>query len=143
MLKRPSEFSTIKVPTRKQKGEARAAGLPVTNGRAVVKTGKGGTVRRRKGGMIIHMSDGGTREVWFASADNFHQVVADSLKRKIGPNQLWSFQIGNNDSSGQWTNLYQMMFYLDKELEMKEDDEESISLVLTTVTRNIVQTRRH
>lgn len=143
VIKRPSEFSTIKVSTRKQKSEARSAGLPVTNSRAIVKTGKGGSVRRRKGGMIIHLSDGGTKEVWFASADNFKDVVDSSLKREIGPNQLWSFQIGNNESSGQWTNLYQMMFYLSNEIELKDEDAgEQISLVLTTVTRNITQTRR-
>lgn len=143
VLKRPAEFSIIKVSTRKQKTQARVAGLPVTNNRAVVKTGKGGSVRRRKGGMIIHLSDGGTKEVWFASADNFKEVIDSSLKREIGPNQLWSFQIGNNESSGQWPNLYQMMFYLSNEIELKDEDTGSeISLVLTTVTRNITQTKR-
>lgn len=138
VIKKPSEFSTISAKTKTHKSQAQAAGLPVTNGKAVVKVGKGGHVRRR-GDKIVIKNDERKVEAWFANSATFKKELDRARKRKLEPNQVWAFKIGDNVNNVNFRDLNQLLHYLgDKDDWHTEDGSapDHVSLVLITVNRS-------
>lgn len=133
---KPKEFSTIKAAGKKRQAQARAAGLPTANNRALVHTGKGGKVRRRGDKLEINDATGRKIEVWFANSDNFQRAYEKARKRKLKRNQVWAFHIGNRVNNVQYQNLDDLMFYLTEKDDWHSDGAtDYISLVLITEGR--------
>jgi len=135
VLKSPGEFSTIKAKSKKHKAQAKSAGLPVTNNRAVVRVGAGGHVRR-KGDKIVVTNPERRFDMWFANSKNFEKELARARKRKLKRNQVWGFHIGDRVNNVHYRNLDHLLYYLENKTDWhSEDTTEYISLVLITEGR--------
>lgn len=98
-------------------------------------TGTGGKVRRRGDKLEIYTPER-KLEVWFANSKNFLKSVEKARKRKLKPNQVWGFHIGNRVNNVQHRDFEQLMHYLsEKEDWHSPDATDYISLVLITENR--------
>lgn len=135
VIKSPGEFSTVKAKTQKHKDQAKAAGLPVTNNRALVRVGKGGHVRRR-GDKITITNPERRFDLWFANSKNFNKALDKAHKRKLKRNQVWGFHIGDRINNVNYRDLNDMLHYLGAKTDWHSPDAtDYISLVLITENR--------
>lgn len=91
---------------------------------------------RRRGDKIIVTNSERKIELWFANSKNFTKALAKAHKRKLKPNQVWAFHIGDRINNVQYKNLNDMLHYLGSKQDWHSPDATSyISLVLITENR--------
>lgn len=78
-------------------------------------------------------------ELWFANARSFKETVDKARKRKLRPNQVWGFNIGNRINSVQERDFNRLLRYLDDKDDWHSPSAtDHISLVLITENRRNV-----
>jgi hypothetical protein len=136
LIRHPDEYSFVKAATRGTKKTLKGAGYTVTNGKAIVRTGKGGSASYRNGKLTTN----GQRktEVWFAGHKDFLKKLAKAKKRKLRPNQVWTQQIGNSPPGHHYRSLEDLERYVSNidEWAHRADARDHVSLVLITENRS-------
>lgn len=140
VVRRPDEFTTIPTKTRKQKAQAKGAGLPVTNNRAVVKATK--AKRNKDGTLSIEKSDS-FEEVFPINADNFNEVMRHLHTVKLEKNQVWRVQIGGHYMNQSFRNLYELQHYLLNDMDFEDDDYSGVYIAIVLVTVKRAQYVKH
>jgi hypothetical protein len=142
VIKKPKEYTTLKAASKRQKAEFRSAGLPVTNNRAVIKSGVGGKAHRTKSGKVVITNHERKVEMFFANGSNFEAELEKARLRVLSNNQAWTFSIAGRNANVMYRNLDHMLYYLENKTDWHTEDGEVpdggeyISLVLVTVNRS-------
>lgn len=144
LVKRPGEFTSIKVSTKEQKHKARSAGLPVVNGRAFTKAK---SVRRNALGELTVTRQSGTVEhVYYADSSNFLEQYDRLSKIELAPNQLWKLRIEGNLMAHGFRSFDELIQYArgNTDMDLWNDEDEDfaqldVAFVIVTVDRpNVV-----
>ena len=132
VVKKPKEFITLPTRGGKQKQQAIAAGMRVTNGRAVIHAPTGGRARR-VGDKIVVKSSEVEKEYFFATPGNFLEMLAECRTREpLKRNQTWGMSIDGNQLNKQFKSIDALEFYswhMDLE---SEENQTMIAIILIT-----------